>query len=88
MIDAQSWEPNSERPHGALSMDPVTFQRLVNFLKTHSHTGMGHARRGLAALAQDTGGVNALARETAFSQAADEVIGPRHRLFGDLMEGL
>jgi hypothetical protein len=78
LVESQVWEPRYETHRGGLRMDPVTFQRLVNFLQTHSHTGMGNAR---PALARDTEGINSLAREAAYDQAADEVIGPRHPLF-------
>jgi len=80
LTETETWQ----RPHyetrggGGLKMDPVTFERLINFLQTHSHTGMGHAKQ---ALTQDTDGVNALAREAAHVQSADHVIGPRHALF-------
>jgi len=66
-----------------VKMDPVNFQRLMNFLTTNSHTGMGHAAHPFA---QDVGGINALAVENAIDQAADEVIGPRHPLFS--LEGI
>ena len=77
MVEEQSgWTPPPTP--GALTMDRVTFQRLVNFLTTNSHTGVGHAQHPFS---KDTGGINALAVETAIDQAADEVIGPRHPLF-------
>lgn len=80
LTEKESWQ----RPHyetrggGGLTMDPVSFQRLANFLQTHSHTGMGHAK---GALTQDIEGVNALSREAAYTQAAGHVIGPRSALF-------
>jgi hypothetical protein len=78
LIESQTWEPRHETYRGGLSMDPVTFKRLMNFLQTHSHVGMGNAK---PALARDNEGINSLAREAAYDQAADEVIGPRHALF-------
>jgi hypothetical protein len=79
------WPPNSTPPKGALSMDPVTYRRLVEFLKTQSHTGLGRAR---SPMTRDVGGINALAREMAYAQSADHVIGPRHALFDDAMGGI
>ncbi len=85
LAESQSWDPDSSPPPaGGLSMNPVTFQRLMNYLVSHSHTGMGHAR---SPLTRDTDGLNALATELAHDQAADHVIGPRHSMFDDSMEG-
>jgi hypothetical protein len=79
LVEEQHWDqPPQTHFGGGLSMDPVTFQRLINFLRTSSHTGMGHAK---PALAQEVDGINALARESAYDQAGSEVIGPRHPLF-------
>ena len=79
--EEQRWDrpPRYEtRGGGGLAMNEVTFERLINFLRTHSHVGMGHAKE---ALSQDVEGVNGLAREAAYDQAADHVIGRRHALF-------
>jgi hypothetical protein len=78
LVESQVWEPRYETHRGGLAMDPVTFQRLVNFLTTHSHTGMGSATN---ALARDVDGINSLVREATYDQSLDEVIGPRHPLF-------
>ncbi len=75
LLETSSWEPDSSSPKGGLAMDPVTFQRLVDYLLVSTHTGMGHAT---PALTRDTDGLNALAREAAYRQSADHVIGPRH----------
>ena len=78
LTEDQVWEAEPRNFAGGLSMDPVTFQRLINFLTTNSHTGMGHAT---PALGRDVDGINALARQSAYDQAADHVIGPRSALF-------
>ncbi len=81
LFEEQRWDRHSPADHaGGLSMDPVTFQRLVNFLTTHSHTGMGHASN---IFSRDVDGINALSRELAYEQAADHVIGPRSGLFSE-----
>ena len=80
LVEEQSNEYRPTDFIGGLSMDPVTFQRLVNFLTSHSHTGMGHAKNPLS---RDVDGINALARERAYDQAANHVIGPRHPLFDE-----
>jgi len=79
VTEQSGYTPMPQDIGGGLNMDPVTFQRLINFLTTSSHTGMG---RATPAFSRDTDGINALAVETAVDQAADEVIGPRSPLFG------
>jgi hypothetical protein len=57
---------------GALRLDPETLERLVNFLRTSLHTGVGGARQ---ALSRDMYGINEAAVEAAVNQADDHVIG-------------